>query len=151
LRRISGDRHPQTADALYELALMLRSANHFADSELAARNSWQSSRKLFSATNEVVLKAFWLLASTTSERGDLSGADALLVEAPLDAIAPDWGGRTVAGEWERFWLIRTLTALAWHHQQGSKPASARRYARYAQTLAEPLLLMREQQTGPAWQ
>lgn len=147
IRQVGGDRHPWALHARYELAVALRSNHQLAECEDQARACWEGKRFLFGATNEVALDSLWLLASTTFERGDLAGADALLVQAPLEAIPTAWAGRTVAGEEERFWLIRTLTGLVWSQRSASNLTGARRYARCATALAAPLVLMR--QASPA--
>ncbi len=147
IRQVLGDPHPLTLHARYELAVALRSGRQLVECEAQVRECWEGKRLLFGATNEVVLDSLWLLASTTFERGDMAGVDALLAKAPLEAIPAAWAGRTVAGEVERFWLIRTLTGLAWSQRSTANLAGARRYARCAAALATPLVLMR--QTSPA--
>ena len=130
---------------------MLRDGNQLAECEVQARESWQGRQKLYGTASQAASDALWLLADTSFERGDLAATDALLMDAPLDAVSPGWLGRTVAGEEERFWLIRTLTGLAWQQQEASKPASAQRYGRYAANLARPLLLKRQSNPPPeAW-
>ncbi len=128
--------------------MTLRSGNQLAECEVQARESWEGRRKLYGATNQVALEALWLLANTVFERGDLDRADALLEAAPMEAVSPVWLGRSVAGEEERFWLVRTLTGLAWHQRDASKPANPKRYGRNAESLARPLVLMR-QSNAPA--
>src|SRR5262249_26962669 len=53
-------------------------------------------------------------------------------------------------EAELFWLVRTLTGLAWYSMDISKLASAQRYARYATNLAPQVLCRWQTEQGDAW-
>jgi len=110
-RRILGGTHPDTAHAMYELALLRRERGDFAGAESLHRDALAARRRRYGDDHLEVARSLVSLGGLLQAKGDLAGAEPLLREAleiskraagPDDpevrVVAAD-GGTTFEGEW----------------------------------------------------
>ena len=120
-RRLHGNRHPQTAWALYELADSLRAQGKLQEAESALRESLDISRRVYGHDHRFVGWLIDHLKSLLDERGD---------QAALDALAREEANRPVRSDTHNEHL-RLAGLLLANNPSGAQKAAAHRLLRQA--------------------